>query len=85
MNLVWGKVIVPPGRMACLKGRILGTGLRNLAGGRIRCPPKAGLRCLCGEGLRCLHGTKFTSLLEKDLSAYPNEGLCTCVEDRVYI
>ncbi|KAL0431894.1 UNVERIFIED_CONTAM: hypothetical protein Sradi_0815400 [Sesamum radiatum] len=57
------------------RGHFLGTGLRNLAGGRIRYPPIARLRCLCGEALRCLHGTELTSPPKKDLSAYPKEGV----------
>ncbi|KAL0374029.1 UNVERIFIED_CONTAM: hypothetical protein Sradi_3318600 [Sesamum radiatum] len=54
---------------------LLGTRLRNLAGGRIRCPSEVGLRYLRRGRLRCLHGTELTSPLEKDLSAYPKEGM----------
>ncbi|KAL0455960.1 UNVERIFIED_CONTAM: hypothetical protein Slati_0935200 [Sesamum latifolium] len=79
-------------KLLCLLGgglirgeRLLGTGLRNLVEGIIRCPLEAGLRCLRGGGLRCLHGTELTSPLEKDLSPCPKEGLCACVEDRAFI
>ncbi|KAL0405819.1 UNVERIFIED_CONTAM: hypothetical protein Slati_3895800 [Sesamum latifolium] len=40
---------------------LLRTGLKNLAGGRVRCPLEVGLRCLRGGGFRCLHGTELTN------------------------